>query len=132
MEDTFSIGYRYVADNLSGATGAAISQAWIDNANKNISEASKKIAKEMIASAQKKNSGVDQLQGYMAEIWHTETLNADAKIHNAKAIAKQPDVNTFGSADVVVGKKNFSLKSYNTDKGSTHAMSETPWERYSK
>ncbi len=128
MTEDFKKGYQYVIDNVAGATGSQVSQAWIDSINENVDA----MTQSMIETAQSKNLGVDQLQGFMAEIWHTETFNTRATIHHSSSTAIQPDVNTFGSADVVIGEKEFSLKSYNTEKGSYKALSETPWERYCK
>ncbi len=90
------------------------------------------MTQSMLDTAVKKNLEIDQLQGFMAEIWHTETFNAKAIIQHSASRATQPDVNTFGSADVVIGDREFSLKSYNSASGSYRALSETPWERYCK
>ena len=128
MTKDFKKGYLYVIDNIAGATGVQVSQEWIESINETVDV----MTQNMVETAQAKNLGVDQLQGFIAEIWHTETFNTKATIHHSSSNAMQPDVNTFGSADVIVGKKNFSLKSYNTEKGSYRALSETPWERYCK
>ncbi len=132
MTEDFRKGYQYVIDNVAGATGAQVSQAWIDEISTIVDNRSEILTKQLIETAKSKNSDIPQLQGFMAEIWHTETFNTSAEIHHSTNYAKQPDVNTFGSADVVIGEKSFSLKSYNTEKGSYKALSETPWERYCK
>lgn len=128
MSIDFERGYKYVLDNVGGAIGADISQTWIDSINQNVEN----MTQDMLSTAQAKNLDVDRLQGFMAEIWHTHTFNANATIHHSSSVATQPDVNTFGSADVVIGKHEFSLKSYNTEKGSYQAQAESPWERYCK
>ena len=128
MSIDFERGYKYVLDNVGGAIGADITQAWIDSINQNVEN----MTQDMLSTAHAKNLDVDRLQGFMAEIWHTHTFNANATIHHASSVATQPDVNTFGSADVVIGKREFSLKSYNTEKGSYQAQAESPWERYCK
>lgn len=128
MNVDFERGYKYVLDNVGGAIGADISQAWIDTINQNVED----MTQNMLSTAQEKNLDVDRLQGFIAEIWHTHTFNTNATIHHSNSFATQPDDNTFGSVDVIVGKHNFSLKCYNTEKGSYQAQAETPWERYCK
>lgn len=128
MRIDFERGYQYVLDNVGGAIGAEVSQAWIESIGKNV----EMMTQDMLTTAQQKNLDIDRLQGFMAEIWHTHTFNINAKVHHSSSVATQPDVNTFGSADIIVGKREFSLKSYNTPKGSYQAQAETPWERYCK
>lgn len=129
MSIDFERGYKYVLDNVGGAIGADISQAWIDRINQNIEN----MTQDMLSTAQAKNLDIDRLQGFMAEIWHTHTFNANAAIHHSVGSrAKRLDSTAFASPDVVIGEKRFSLKYYNSEKGSYQAQAETPWERYCK
>lgn len=137
MNADFERGYRYVLDNVGGAVGADISQAWVDSIHQNVEN----MTHEMLNEANVRNMDADRLQGFMSEIWHTHTFNANATIHHSNNLAKRPNVNTLGSADVIIEKHNFngkqtdinfSLKSYCTEKGSYKAQAETPWERYCK
>ena len=129
MSVDFERGYKYVLDNVGGAIGADITQAWIDSINQNVEN----MTQDMLSTAHAKNLDVDRLQGFMAEIWHEYTFNANADFnHSAGPRAERPVSTSFGSPDVVISEKRFSLKSYNTEKGSYQAQAETPWERYCK
>lgn len=132
MDTAFSQGFSYVVQNATSAEAAALSDQWVKSIEDNI----EKMTQDMLKAAQQKNMDVNTLQGFMSEIWHKYTFNTDAAIHHSGNYAEQPDVNTFGSADVVIKSargriiSENSLKSYGTASGSYRAQSETPWERY--
>lgn len=130
MSDKFQEGFEYAQNALAGAVGISTSQAYLNEINQNVQN----MVDDMIATAGSKNLDTPQLQGFINEIWHTHTFNTNATIHHSGSMAIQPDVNTYGSADVVVktaGKEiDYSLKSYFDGKASAKAMAESPWERY--
>lgn len=134
MKADFREGYSYAVQNLSGTEGAALADAWIDSINETVEQ----MTKDMLDTAGRKNLDIDYLQGFMAEIWHTHTFNASSAIHRSGNQAIQPDVNTFGSADIRIqdtaGKtiSELSLKSYGTASGSYREQAATPWERYNE
>ena len=98
MDTAFSQGFSYVVQNATSAEAAALSDQWVKSIEDNI----EKMTQDMLKAAQQKNMDVNTLQGFMSEIWHKYTFNTDAAIHHSGNYAEQPDVNTFGSADVVI------------------------------
>ena len=88
------------------------------------------ISNDIMAKVQSTDLPADKLQGFVAEIWHSGTFNADSAVHHSAATAKAPDVNTYASADVEFGGSRASLKYYKDAKSSYAAQSETPYERY--
>lgn len=129
MDNDFEKGYRFSLSNLSSATGSQMSGQWIDSVQDTIDE----MSQSMVETSQQKNLDVGQLQGFMAEIFHKSTLNANAKIHHSSTVATQPDVNTLGSADVTLNNGlQYSLKYYKTGSASAAKQAESLFERYSK
>lgn len=126
MSVYFERGYKYVLDNVGGAIGAEISQAWIDSINQNIES----MTQDMLSTAQQKKLDVDRLQGFMAEIWHTRTFNANASIHHSAIKADQPDVNTYASPDVTIDRQKAQLKYYKTAAASVDAISKPVDEKH--
>lgn len=126
MSIDFERGYKYVLDNVGGAIGADISQAWIDRINQNIEN----MTQDMLSTAQAKNLDVDRLQGFMAEIWHTHTFNANAAIHHSTIKAVQLDVNTYASPDITIGRRQAQLKYYKTPEASVDAISKPVDEKH--
>lgn len=129
MNNDFEKGYQFSLSNLSSAAGAQMSAQWIGSVQDTIDE----MSQSMTETAQQKNLDADKLQGFMAEIFHTSTFNANAKIHHSSTVATQPDVNTLGSADVTLNDgSQFSLKYYKTGSASAAKQAESLFERYSK
>ena len=126
MSVAFEQGVKYVVDNMGASFGGQMSQIWTGN----ISEQIEKVTDQIIKKVQSTDLPPDKLQGFVAEIWHSETFNVDAVKNHSSVRACAPDVNTFASADVQIGKKAISLKYYKNAKGSYAAQSETPYERY--
>ena len=121
MSIAFEQGLKFVSDNMGAALGGQMSQLWIDTINSQI---------DIMAKVQSTDLPADKLQGFVAEIWHSGTFNADSAVHHSVATAKAPDVNTYASADVEFGGSRASLKYYKDAKSSYAAQSETPYERY--
>ena len=126
MSIAFEQGLKFVSDNMGAALGGQMSQLWIDTINSQIES----ISNDIMAKVQSTDLPADKLQGFVAEIWHSGTFNADSAVHHSVATAKAPDVNTYASADVEFGGSRASLKYYKDAKSSYAAQSETPYERY--
>ena len=126
MSVAFEQGVKYIADNMGASWGGQMSQLWTDS----IIDQIENVTNEMMSKAQSTNLPPDKLQGFMAELWHSGSFNADAAKNHSSAKAYAPDVNSFASADVKVGDKETSLKYYKNAKSSYTAQSETPYERY--
>ncbi len=132
MDSNFENNFRNTINILSSNVGSQFSSQWVGSVQDEIDE----MTHRMIEEAQSKNLPADQLQGFMMELFHTHTFNANAKINHSSAYATQPDVNTLGSADIIVrdGSKviQYSSKSYKTGQASAAKQAESLWERYSK
>lgn len=134
MDSDFKKGYSFAVHNMAGAEGSVSADAWINSVNETVDQ----LTADMLDTAAKKNLDIDYLQGFIAEIWHTNTFNTSSAIHQSGTQAVQPDVNSFGSSDIKVldsaGKtiSELSSKSYNTASGSYKEQAATPWERYNE
>ena len=126
MEDTFKQSYQYAANQIDSELCAIASDEWLDSISKSIEEMGRLMEQEAID----KNLDVKQLKGFIAEIWHTKTLELNERKSLDKILAYRPDVNTRGSSDVNAGDKEYSLKYYGDAKNSAKAISETYWERF--
>jgi len=126
MSDAFEQGVNYVLDNLGAAFGCKKTELWIDSINQNIES----VSNDIMTKVQSTNLPSDRLQGFVAEIWHSDTFNAKAVVKRSSVRAAAPDVNTFASSDVKIGRKSTSLKYYKTADKSYAAQSETPYQRY--
>ena len=133
MDSNYEKGFRNVLDILAPNIGAQLSGQWVGFVQQEISN----MTLEMIKTAQSKNLPADQLQGFLAEIWHTGTFNARAKANHSSIFALRPDSNALGSPDIIIkdgsriiGQK--SLKYYKTAQASAAKQAESLWERYSK
>lgn len=132
MREDFIKGYTYVTNNIAGTTGAVRTDIWVDSINNTIED----MTKNMLKIAEEKNLQINQLQGFIAEIWHTQTYNTNATIHHSDNHAKQPDSNAYASPDIEISNKKeklyFSSKSNKTASNSYREQAATPWERYNE
>ncbi len=138
MSEDFKKGYRYVVDHVArGAAGDALA-AW-NKANSHLLE-STVLKSELIKDLKyeigqetfkRQNLGAEQLQGFVAEIFHTQTYNTDIHLNKSNiAFAERPNVNTLGSGDVITTEKAYNLKSYKSASATIDAITETPMDRY--
>lgn len=128
MDKSFNEGFRYVSDNLSGTIGKEISDYWIGEINNQINAMSEQMAQK----AHFGNLDASKLQGFIAEIWHADTLNINAVIHGGKPSAYAPDVNTYGSHDIVANGKQVGLKYYKDASSSLSQQSKSHFQNYMK
>ena len=105
MSVAFEQGLKFVYDNMGAALGGQMSQLWINTINSQIES----VSNDIMTKVQSTNLPADKLQGFVAEIWHSGTFNADSTVHHSAATAKAPDVNTYASADVEIGGSRTSL-----------------------
>lgn len=126
MSKDFKKGADFFFSNFSSVFGALSGDAYANLCEQQIEEL--KIAME--AAAQNKNLDADRLQGFMAEIFHKGTFNLNAVIRGSSSRATMPESNAFGSVDIFVNGKVFSLKYYKDAVSSAKSQSTTIRERY--
>ena len=78
MSIAFEQGLKFVSDNMGAVLGGHISQLWIDTINSRIES----ISSDIMTKVQSTDLPADKLQGFVAEIWHSGTFNADSAVHN--------------------------------------------------
>lgn len=122
----FEKGFKYISDNMSSAVGAVHTQDWIGA----FDEEQSKLISDLMEKAMQANTDAGKLQGNIFEIFAARTLNMNSLLNHHGAPAHVPDVNTLGSADVVVNGEGSQLKSFSGASQSYRALAETPYERY--
>lgn len=126
MTNSFKSGIDFVSLNLSSVFGSLSSDAWTNLCEQQIEEM--KIAME--TAARSKNLDADHLQGFIAEFWHKYTHNTNAAIRGSSSRATMPESNAFGSVDLSVNGRDYSLKYYKDAISSAKSQKTTIRERY--
>ncbi|MBQ9227661.1 MAG: hypothetical protein IJ168_02415 [Eubacterium sp.] len=126
MKSSFSDGYKYVADNISGALGKEMSDFWIGEINNQINT----LGEKMTQKAQSGSLDISKMQGFIAEIWHSDTLNLNRVIRGKDPSAYAPDVNTYASPDIVANGGEASLKYYKNASASLSQQSKSHFQNY--
>ena len=126
MKDSFNDGFKCVADNFAATLGKEVSDYWIGEMNHQINA----MTEAMSQKAQSGNLDVSKMQGFIAEIWHSDTLNLNSIIHGDSPSAYAPDVNTYGSPDIVTNSQNAGLKYYKNASASLSQQSKSHYQNY--
>ena len=135
MNDSFKKGFTYLIDNTGASLGSTISNEWINGINNQIEQMCSDMVTE---AANRQNTDIKHLQGWINEIWHKYTFNTNATIHRSTNRVVIPDAKDYASVDNAVVDKNgktistFSLKSDNTAYRSANDQSKTAWESYNE
>ena len=134
MSNDFLRGFQRVIDIGTVGISTLPSQEWINSVEKAIEN----FKSSVIDRASLRNISTDMLQGFTAETFHAETFNINAVINDSQSRAFVPDSNKFGSPDILLRNPKsksliaISLKYYSNEDKTLKALSETPYERYSK
>lgn len=134
MSNDFLRGFQRVIDIGAVDISTLPSQEWINSVEKAIEN----FKSSVIDRASSRNISTDMLQGFTAETFHAETFNINAVINDSQSRAFVPDSNKFGSPDILLRNPKLkslianSLKYYSNEDKTLKALSETPYERYSK
>lgn len=126
MSNSFKLGMSFVTSHLSSVFASLNSEAWTNGCEQQIEE----MKAAMEAAAKGKNLDADHLQGFMAEFWHKYTYNTKAAIKGSSSRATMPESNAFGSVDLSVNGKDFSLKYYKNAVSSAKSQETTIRARY--
>lgn len=126
MNNEFEKGAKFVIANVASNYGSSRSYEWINSCEQII----EKMKAEMIFAAQNKNLDSAHLQGFMAEFEHKGSFNLNATIKGSTLRASMPESNTFGSVDIAIDGKNYSLKYYKDAVSSAKSQATTFKERY--
>lgn len=134
MSNDFLRGFQRVIEIGAVDISTLPSQEWINSVEKAIED----FKSSVIDRASSRNISTDMLQGFTAETFHAETFNINAVINGSQSIPIVPDSNKFSSADILIYNQKLksysavSSKYYSTADKTLKALSETPYERYTK
>lgn len=122
MENYFEEGYNYARRGIVAQKGACIGDGYIRRINIEI-----QIFNTDINRYAGYRIGDGQLQGFIAEVWHGDTLNINATVEDSAYRVKVLGSNRYASPDIVGNgwSKTYSLKYYKSAKGSADAQAKS-------
>lgn len=133
MKDDFGRGWEFYSKVTPDLVSAELSNDWANNVNlqyQKIAERCAEVCNQRVAQ----NSAL--AQGFLAEMWHTETFNLNALIKGSESVAIMLEETALGSADIRITNDklglfyNISSKYYKTGAASAHEQSLSIYERF--
>lgn len=133
ISDDFAKGWAFFSNNASETLGAELSATWADDIYSQYQVIEERIT-EVCKQRAAQNPSI--AQGFLAEMWHTETFNLNALIRGSGSVAEMLEETYLGSSDIRITNDklgllfDFSSKYYKTGAASAHEQSISLYEKF--
>lgn len=124
--EAFKRGYQYAAESTAAFSGAMSGERYVKDINEEIDKLCR-----ALNSFEGNQLSDERLAGFMAEYWHSGTLNINAIIKGSSSRANTEGVNTFGSVDISTNfGKQYGSKYLQKAEGTAEAQGVSLYQKY--